>query len=76
MWMELRELVVRCGRRLGGGSGLRWDSDAMEGQGMVGDTTFHDLDRDMARVGTWCDEDGDVKAWQDEDKNRQARNWR
>jgi hypothetical protein len=46
----------------------------MEGQGMVGDTTFHYLDRDVTRVGTWHDADGDVKAWQGEDEDREARN--
>jgi hypothetical protein len=29
-------------------------------------------DRDMARMGTWHDEDWDGKAWQDEDKDREA----
>jgi hypothetical protein len=37
----------------------------MVGQGMVEDVTFRDLDRDGAGMGTWHDEDGDVKAWQD-----------
>jgi hypothetical protein len=30
----------------------------------------------MNRVGTWCDEDGDAKAWQDVNKDWEARNWR
>jgi hypothetical protein len=30
----------------------------------------------MTRAGTWCDEDGNVKAWQDEDEDREARNQR
>jgi hypothetical protein len=38
--------------------------------------TFHDLDRDMARMGTWHDEDGDVKAWHDKDEYREASNQR
>jgi hypothetical protein len=48
----------------------------MEGQGIVGDTTFHDSDRDMAKVGTWYGKDWDMKAQQDEDEDREARNWR
>jgi hypothetical protein len=48
----------------------------MEGQGMAGDVTFHDSDTDVARTGTWCDEDGDAKAWQDGDEDREARNQR
>jgi hypothetical protein len=42
----------------------------------VGDVTFHDSDIDVARVGTWHDEDRDARAWQDEDEDRVARNWR
>jgi hypothetical protein len=38
--------------------------------------TFHDSDRDVARMGTWHDEDGDMKAWQDKDEDREVRNWR
>jgi hypothetical protein len=48
----------------------------MEGQGIVGDATSHDLDRDMGRAGSWLDEDGDPKAWQDDDEDREARNQR
>jgi hypothetical protein len=40
---------------------------------VVEDATFCDLDRDMARMGTWHDEDGDMKAWQDGDDHRGAR---
>jgi hypothetical protein len=31
---------------------------------------------DMARIGTWHNEDWDEKAWQDEDKDREAKNRR
>jgi hypothetical protein len=55
-------------------SGLRWDSDMMEAQGMAGYRTFYNSGRDVARMGTWHDEDGDTKAWQDEDEYREARN--
>jgi hypothetical protein len=48
----------------------------MDGQGMVGDITFHDSDMDMARVGTLHDEDWDAKAWQDEDEDMKAGNRR
>jgi hypothetical protein len=48
------------------------DSDAIEGQGMAQDATFHDLDRDVTRARTWCHEDGDAKAWQGEDEDRKA----
>jgi hypothetical protein len=30
----------------------------------------------VTRVGTWCDEDRDVKAWQDDDEDREAGNQR
>jgi hypothetical protein len=76
MQTESRELVVGCGWGLGRGSGLGQDGDTTEGQGMAGDVTFHDLDRDVGRVWTWHHEDRDVKAWQDEDENREAGNWR
>jgi hypothetical protein len=42
----------------------------------MGDVTFHDSDRDATRVGTSCDEDRDVKAWQGKDEAREARNQR
>jgi hypothetical protein len=76
MGAESRELMV--GYRWGFGSsiGLGWDSNMMEGQGMVGDATLHDLDRDVARAGTWYNEDRDVKAWQGDNKDREAQNWR
>jgi hypothetical protein len=48
------------------------DSDAMEGQGIVEDATFHDSDSDVTRARTWRDEDGDAKAWQGEDQDRKA----
>jgi DNA-binding transcriptional regulator/RsmH inhibitor MraZ len=38
--------------------------------------TFHDLDRDVAIVGTGHDEDWDTKAWHIEDEDREARSWR
>jgi hypothetical protein len=44
----------------------------MEGQGVLGDATFHDSDRDVTAAGTWHDEDGDAKAWQGEDEDREA----
>jgi hypothetical protein len=44
------------------------------GQGVAGDMTFHNLGRDVARAGTWRDEDRDAKAWQDEDEGREAGN--
>jgi hypothetical protein len=50
------------------------DSDIMEGLGMAGDMTFRILDRDVTRTGTWDDEEGDIKAWQDEDKDSEAGN--
>jgi hypothetical protein len=43
---------------------------------MVGEVTCHDTDRDVARAGTWCDEDGNAKAWQDEDEDSEAGNQR
>jgi hypothetical protein len=43
---------------------------------MAGDTTFRDSDRDIARVGTWHDEDRDTKARQDYNKDREAGNLR
>jgi hypothetical protein len=36
--------------------------------------TFYNLDRDMARVGTQYNEDRNMRAWQNEDKDREARN--
>jgi hypothetical protein len=57
-------------------SRLGWDSDMAEGQGIAGDITFHDSDRYVARVGTWHDEDRDVKAWQDNDEDQDTRNQR
>jgi hypothetical protein len=44
MRMESRELTAGCGRGLGSRSRLGWDGDMMEGQGIVGDATFHDSD--------------------------------
>jgi hypothetical protein len=38
--------------------------------------TFHDSDRDAARAETRCNEDRDVKAWQDEDEDSGARSQR
>jgi hypothetical protein len=61
--MESRELAVQYGWGLRSRSRLGQDSDVMVGQGMVEDVTFRDLDRDGAGMGTWHDEDGDVKAW-------------
>jgi hypothetical protein len=46
------------------------------GQGMVGDVTFHDSDRDLTRTRTWPNEDRDTKACQDEDEDREARSCR
>jgi hypothetical protein len=43
---------------------------------MVGDLSFCDSDRDVTRVGTWHDEDGDMKAWQGKDEDREAGRWR
>jgi hypothetical protein len=43
---------------------------------MMGDMTFRDSDRDVARAGTRHDEDRHAKAWQDKDEDREARNWR
>jgi hypothetical protein len=68
--------MVGYGQGFGSRSRLGRDGDAMEGQGIAGDGTFHDLDRDVARVGTWRDEDRDAKAWQDGDEDREAGNWR
>jgi hypothetical protein len=34
----------------------------MEGQGILGDMTFHNSDRDIIRAGTMHNEDGDMKA--------------
>jgi hypothetical protein len=48
----------------------------IEGQGMVGDTMFHNSDRDVARVEIQHAKDRDGKAWQDKDEVREARNWR
>jgi hypothetical protein len=44
--------VAGCGWGLGRGSGLGQDGDTTEGQGMAGDRTFRDSDRDVTRVGT------------------------
>jgi hypothetical protein len=30
---------------------------------MVGDETFHNLNKDVAKAGTWYDKDRDMKAW-------------
>jgi hypothetical protein len=76
MWTESRELAAGYRWGLGSRSRLRQDGNAMEGQGMVGYVTFHDLDRDVTRAGTRHDEDRDVKAWQGKDKDREAGNWR
>jgi hypothetical protein len=38
--------------------------------------TFHDSDRDVTRLGTWRIEDGDIKAWQGKDQDREAGNQR
>jgi hypothetical protein len=76
MQTESRELTVEYRWGLGNGSRLGWDSDMMEGQGVVGDGTFHDSDRDVTSAGTWHDEDGDTKAWQGKDKDREAGSWR
>jgi hypothetical protein len=73
---ESRELAAGCGRRLRSGSGLGWDGDGTKGQGVAGDATFRDSDRDATRVGTSPDEDGDVKAWHGEDEGREAGNRR
>jgi hypothetical protein len=43
---------------------------------VAGDMTFHDSDRDVARAGTWHDEDRDAKGGQDEDEDREAGNCR
>jgi hypothetical protein len=47
----------------------------VEGQGMVGEVTFCDSDRDVTRVGTRHDENSDAKAWQGKDEDRGAGNW-
>jgi hypothetical protein len=44
MGVESRELLARCGRELGSGSGLGKDGDAREGQGAAEDATFRDPD--------------------------------
>jgi hypothetical protein len=36
--------MVGCGWGLGSRSGLGWDGDMMEGQGVVEDATFRDSD--------------------------------
>jgi hypothetical protein len=41
----------------------------IEGQGTVGDETFHDSDRYMVGIGIWCDED-----WYGKDKDSKSRN--
>jgi hypothetical protein len=76
MQMESRELTVRSGWGLQSRSGLGWDGDVIERQGMAGDMAFGDSDRDVARAGTWRDKDEDPKAWQDEDEDREAQDWR
>jgi hypothetical protein len=35
-----------------GGRGLGQDGNMTEGQGVAGDMTFHNWDRDVARAGT------------------------
>jgi hypothetical protein len=45
MGAESREPAAGCGWGLGSRSRLGQDSDVMEGQGKVGDATFHDLYR-------------------------------
>jgi hypothetical protein len=45
-----------------------------DGQGIAWDITFCDLDRDVARVGTWHHKGWDMKACQDPDEDREARN--
>jgi hypothetical protein len=45
MEAESRELIVGMDGDLGAGAGLEKDSDAMEGQGIMEDATFHDSDR-------------------------------
>jgi hypothetical protein len=73
--MESRELIMRCRWGLRSGSRLGQNGNMTEGQGMVGDMTFRDSDRDVTRVGTWHDEDWGTKAWQDEGKDRDAGNY-
>jgi hypothetical protein len=75
-WIESRELAAGCRWGLGIRSGLGWNGDVMEGQGLAGDATFHDLDRDVTREWTWPNGDGDAKAGQGEDENREAGNGR
>jgi alpha-amylase/alpha-mannosidase (GH57 family) len=48
----------------------------MAGYSILGEATFHNSDRGVAGISTWHDEVRDVKAWQDEDGDRIARNWR
>jgi hypothetical protein len=67
---------VVCRWELGSGSRLGQDSNATEGQGIMGDVTFHNLDRDVARAAIRHGEDRDARAWQDEDEDREARNQR
>jgi hypothetical protein len=76
MQTESRELIAGRGWGLGHGSRLRWDGDATEGQGVVGDATFRKSDRDVTRAGTRHDEDGDTKACEGEDEDREAGDWR
>jgi hypothetical protein len=45
MGAESRELAAGCRWELGSGSGLGWDGDLMEGQGVAEDVTFRNLDR-------------------------------
>jgi hypothetical protein len=76
MGMVSKELAVGCRPDFGSGSGLGQDSNVPEGQGVAGDATFRDSDRDVARAGTRHDEDRDAKAWQDKDEDTEAGNRR
>jgi hypothetical protein len=49
--MESRELMAWCEWGLGSGSRLGRDGNMTGEQGVVGDTTFRDSDRDVARRG-------------------------
>jgi hypothetical protein len=49
--MESSELTVVCRWGLGSRSRLRQSGDTMEGQGIAGDTTFRDSDRDVLAWG-------------------------
>jgi hypothetical protein len=76
MRMESRELVAGSRWGLWSRSGLGWDGNTMERQGMAGDIAFHDSDRDVARAGTWRNEDKDLKACQDKDEDWEAQDRR